>query len=381
MQKSLKFHRSFARIDLTAIRNNFESLKALLKPGVKTMAIVKANAYGHGAVRVAKTLENLADYFAVADIQEALELRDNGIKNPILILSYTSTYHYEELIGNEIIPTVYSLEDAIKLSQTAVEMSRKAVIHIAVDTGMNRIGFKDCDDSADTVKKISTLPNIEIEGVFTHFACADCEDKSFVNVQKQRFDKFVSSLEDRGLDIPIKHCCNSAATIDCDSHYDMVRMGIALYGLYPSDEVMKEKVTLKPAMEVVSRIIHIKDVEPGEGIGYGHAYVTPEKKKIATVCIGYADGYNRAFSNNGCVLVNGKRAKVVGRVCMDQIMIDITGIDGANVGDQVIIMGEQKGSVITAEELGEMCGSFNYEMICTFMPRVNKIYYENGKML
>ena len=381
MQKSLKFHRSFARIDLTAIRNNFESLKALLKPGVKTMAIVKANAYGHGAVRVAKTLENLADYFAVADIQEALELRDNGIKNPILILSYTSTYHYEELIGNEIIPTVYSLEDAIKLSQTAVEMSRKAVIHIAVDTGMNRIGLKDCDESADIVKKISTLPNIEIEGVFTHFACADCKDKSFVNVQKQRFDKFVSSLEDRGLDIPIKHCCNSAATIDCDSHYDMVRMGIALYGLYPSDEVMKEKVALKPAMEVVSRIIHIKDVEPGEGIGYGHAYVTPEKKKIATVCIGYADGYNRAFSNNGCVLVNGKRAKVVGRVCMDQIMIDITGIDGANVGDQVIIMGEQKGSIITAEELGEMCGSFNYEMICTFMPRVNKIYYENGKML
>lgn len=381
MQKSLKFHRSFARIDLTAIRNNFESLKALLKPGVKTMAIVKANAYGHGAVRVAKTLENLADYFAVADIQEALELRDNGIKNPILILSYTSTYHYEELIGNEIIPTVYSLEDAIKLSQTAVEMSRKAVIHIAVDTGMNRIGLKDCDESADIVKKISTLPNIEIEGVFTHFACADCEDKSFVNVQKQRFDKFVSSLEDRGLDIPIKHCCNSAATIDCDSHYDMVRMGIALYGLYPSDEVMKEKVALKPAMEVVSRIIHIKDVEPGEGIGYGHAYVTPEKKKIATVCIGYADGYNRAFSNNGCVLVNGKRAKVVGRVCMDQIMIDITGIDGANVGDQVIIMGEQKGSIITAEELGEMCGSFNYEMICTFMPRVNKIYYENGKMI
>lgn len=381
MQKSLKFHRSFARIDLTAIKNNFENLKALLKPGTKTMAIVKANAYGHGAVRVAKTLENLADYFAVADIQEALELRDNGIANPILILSYTSTYHYEELIGNEIIPTVYSLEDAIKLSQTAVEMSKKVVIHIAVDTGMNRIGFRDCAESADIIKKISTLPNIEIEGVFTHFACADCEDKSSVNVQKQRFDKFIASLEERGLDISIKHCCNSAATIDCDTHYDMVRMGIALYGLYPSDEVMKEKVELKPAMEVVSRIIHIKDVEAGEGIGYGHAYVTPEKKKIATVCIGYADGYNRAFSNNGSVLVNGKRAKVVGKVCMDQIMIDITGIDGANVGDQVIIMGEQKGSVITAEELGEMCGSFNYEMICTFMPRVNKIYYENGKMI
>lgn len=381
MQKSLKFHRSFARIDLTAIRNNFDSLKNLLAPNVKTMAIVKANAYGHGAVRVAKTLENRADYFAVADIQEALELRENGIDNPILILSYTSTYHYEELIENGIIPTVYSLDDAVKLSQTAVEMSKNAVVHIAVDTGMNRIGFKDCNESADIIKKISQLPNIEIEGVFTHFACADCKDKSFVNVQKDRFDKFISSLEERGIDIPIKHCCNSAATIDCDSHYDMVRMGIALYGLYPSDEVMQDKVTLEPAMEVVSRIIHIKNVEAGEGIGYGHAYVTPEKRRIATVCIGYADGYNRAFSNKGCVLVNGKRANVVGRVCMDQIMIDITGIDGINVGDQVIIMGKQKAEIITAEELGEMCGSFNYEMICTFMPRVNKIYYENGKMV
>ena len=381
MQKSLKFHRSFARIDLTAIKNNFDNLKTLLDPSVKTMAIVKANAYGHGAVRVAKALENRADYFAVADIQEALELRENGIASPILILSYTSTYHYEELIENEIIPTVYSLEDAVKLSQTAVEMSKKAVIHIAVDTGMNRIDFKDNKESADIVAKISQLPNIEIEGVFTHFACADCEDKSFVNVQKERFDDFIASLEERGLDIPIKHCCNSAATIDCNSHYDMVRMGIALYGLYPSDEVMQDNVTLEPAMEVVSRIIHIKDVEAGEGIGYGHAYITPEKRKIATVCIGYADGYNRAFSNKGCVLVNGKRASVVGKVCMDQIMIDITGIDGANVGDQVIIMGTQKGAVITAEELGEMCGSFNYEMICTFMPRVNKIYYENGKMV
>jgi len=381
MQKSLKFHRSFAKIDLSAVRNNFESLKSLLEPGVKTMAIVKANAYGHGAVRVAKTLENLTDYFAVADIQEALELRENGIKNPILILSYTSTYHYEELIENEIIPTVYSFMDAVKLSQTAVEMSKKAVVHIAVDTGMNRIGLKDCDESADIVKKISELPNIEIEGVFTHFACADSKDKSFVNIQKDRFDKFIVSLEERGLSIPVKHCCNSAATIDCDSRYDMVRMGIALYGLYPSDEVEKEKVALEPAMEVVSRVIHIKDVEAGEGIGYGHAYVTSEKQKIATVCIGYADGYNRAFSNKGVVLVNGRRAKVVGRVCMDQIMIDITGIDGVNVGDQVIIMGKQKGEKITAEELGEMCGSFNYEMICTFMPRVNKIYYENGRMV
>ena len=381
MHKSLKFHRSFAKIDLSAIKSNFVALKSCIPEGTKTMAIVKANAYGHGAVRVAKVLADMADYFAVADIQEALELRENGIKNPILILSYTSSYHYEELVDNGIISTVYSLNDALKLSHIAVEMNKKALVHIAVDTGMNRIGLKDTEESADIIKRISGLSNIVIDGVFTHFASADCKDKTFMRVQQQRFDKFIEALEKRGLDIPIKHCCNSAAIIDSDCHYDMVRMGIALYGLYPSDEVMTEKVELKPAMEVISRIIHIKDVEAGEGIGYGHAYVTPEKRRIATVCIGYADGYNRAFSNKGVVLVGGRRANVVGRVCMDQIMIDITGIDDASVGDRVVIMGEEKGGKITAEELGEMCGSFNYEMICTFMPRVNKIYYENGEIV
>ncbi len=381
MQKSLKYHRSFAKIDLSAIKENFIALKECIPDGTKTMAIVKANAYGHGAVRVAKVLENMADYFAVADIQEALELRENGIKNPILILSYTSSYHYEELIANSIISTIYSLEDARKLSQLAVEMNKNALVHIAVDTGMNRIGLKDTDESADIIKRISELSNIVIDGVFTHFASADCKDKTFMNIQHERFVEFLGKLESRGVEIPLRHCCNSAAIIDSDYHYDMVRMGIALYGLYPSDEVVKEKVALKPAMEVISRIIHIKDVEAGEGIGYGHAYVTPEKRRIATVCIGYADGYSRAFSNNGVVLVGGKRAPVVGRVCMDQIMIDITGIDTASVGDRVVIMGEDKGGKITAEELGEMCGSFNYEMICTFMPRVNKIYYENGELV
>lgn len=381
MQKSLKYHRSFAKINLSAIRENFVALKNCIPEGTKTMAIVKANAYGHGAVRVAKVLENMADYFAVADIQEALELRENGIKNPILILSYTSSYHYEELIANSIISTIYSLEDARKLSQLAVEMNKKALVHIAVDTGMNRIGLKDTDESADIIKRISGLSNIVIDGVFTHFASADCRDKSFMHIQQKRFADFLEKLESRGVNIPLKHCCNSAAIIDSDCHYDMVRMGIALYGLYPSDEVMSERVALKPAMEVISRIIHIKDVEAGEGIGYGHAYVTPEKRRIATVCIGYADGYSRAFSNNGFVLVDGKRAPVVGRVCMDQIMIDITGIENACVGDQVVIMGEDKGGRITAEELGEMCGSFNYEMICTFMPRVNKVYYENGELV
>ncbi len=381
MHNSFEYHRSFACIDLTAIKENFDALKSLVTPETKVMAVMKADAYGHGAVRVAKTLEGKADYFAVADIEEALELRENGIENPVLILSYTSLYQYEILINNNLIPTIYSLEDASRLSAVAVKLGKKCVVHIAVDTGMNRVGFVDSPESADIIEKISCLPNIEVEGIFTHFACADSKDKTSALAQKERFDTFIRLLESKGVDIPLKHCCNSAATIDFDSHYNMVRIGISLYGLYPSDEVMEERVALKPAMEVISHIIHIKDVEAGVGIGYGHTYVTSEKRKIATVCIGYADGFSRAFSNKGYVLIRGKKAPVIGRVCMDQIMVDITDIDGVNVGDYVVIMGENGSETITAEQLGEMCGSFNYEIICTFMPRVVRMYYENGEIV
>ncbi len=378
---SFEYHRSFACVDIGAIKSNFNALKSLISPKTKTMAIVKADAYGHGAVSVAKALENEADYFAVADIEEALELRENGIKNPILILTYTSPKQFESLIINDIISTVYSYDDALKLSQTAEKLCKKAVIHIAVDTGMSRIGFKDCKESADVIKKISMLPYIEIEGIFSHFACADCEDKTSAFAQKERFDNFLSLLENNGITIPVKHICNSAGTIDLDCHYDMVRMGIAIYGLYPSDEVKTDKVELKPAMEIISHIIHIKDIEEGTGVGYGHTYYAPEKRRIATVCIGYADGFNRSLSNKGCVLIKGKRAPIIGRVCMDQIMVDITDIDNVSVGDYVVIIGTNGDEAITAEEFGEMCGSFNYEVICTFMPRVVRIHYENGEVI
>ncbi len=376
---SLEYHRSFVRVDLAAIRSNFGALKGILAPETKTMAIVKANAYGHGSVRVAKELESKADYFAVAALEEAMELRENGIKTPVLILAYTSPSQYEELINNDIATTIYSFDDAKQLSVAAEKLGKKAVIHIAVDTGMGRIGFFDNEESVDIIGKISELPFIEIEGIFTHFACADMSDKTSAFSQKERFDKFISMLESRNINIPIKHASNSAAIIDLDCRYDMVRMGISLYGLYPSDEVMADRIKLAPAMEVVSHVIHIKDVEPGIGISYGHTYVTAEKRRIATVCIGYADGFNRAFSNKGYVLINGKKAPITGRVCMDQIMVDVTDIDDVRVGDDVIIMGESCGAAITAECLGEMCGSFNYEVICTFMPRVTRVYYDNDE--
>lgn len=376
---SLEYHRSFVRVDLSAIRSNYDALKGILAPETKTMAIVKANAYGHGSVRVAKELEGRADYFAVAALEEAMELRDNGIKTPILILAYTSPSQYEDLINNDIATTIYSLDEAKMLSETAGKLGKKAVIHIAVDTGMGRIGFSDNGESVGIIEAISALPFIETEGIFTHFACADMSDKTSALHQKERFDNFLSMLESRGINIPLKHASNSAAIIDLDCRYDMVRMGISLYGLYPSDEVMTDRIKLSPAMEVVSHVIHIKDVEPGIGISYGHTYVTAEKRKIATVCIGYADGFNRAFSNKGYVLINGKKAPITGRVCMDQIMVDVTDIEDVSVGDDAIIMGESCGVTITAEELGEMCGSFNYEVICTFMPRVTRVYYENNE--
>lgn len=373
----LHYYRSYASVNLASIRNNFDKLKACLAPETKTMAVVKADGYGHGSVAVAKTLEDRADYFAVADISEAKELRKNGIKTPILILSYTSPYQYEEMIELDVTATVYSLADAKDISETAVKLGKNAVIHVAVDTGMSRVGFKDCRESAEIIKAISELENIVVEGLFSHYACADSADKTSAENQRKRFDGFIAMLNEIGVDIPIKHICNSAGAIDLDEHYDMVRLGISIYGLYPSTELNRANLDLEPAMEVVSHIIHIKEIDEGTPVGYGHTYVAPSKRRVATVCIGYADGYQRALSNKGVVLIRGKRAPVIGRVCMDQIMVDITDIDGARVGDFVVVMGKNGNEFISAEELGELAGSFNYEMICTLMPRVIRTYTDD----
>lgn len=377
---SFEYHRSFACIDLSAIKANFDSLMSRTAKGTKAMAIVKADAYGHGALRVAKALQGRADYFGVAGIEEAVELRDGGITQPILILSYTAPSQFETLINSSLIPTVYTLEDARKLSQEACRLGKTAVIHVAVDTGMSRIGFRDNETGVREIEAISKLDGICIEGIFTHFACSDSADKSSAYAQKERFDAFISSLEKIGINIPVKHACNSAAIIDFDSHYDMVRIGISLYGLYPSQEVKMQNVNLKPAMAVFSHIIYVKDVEAGTGIGYGHSYITDKKRRIATVSIGYADGFDRAFSNKGFVLVNGRKAPIVGRVCMDQTMIDVTDISDAKTGDYAVVLGTSGSESITAEQLGEMCESFNYEVVCTFMPRVKRIYFENGNV-
>ena len=380
MKEKPSYYRSFARIDLDAVENNFNELKSLLPSGVKTMCVIKADAYGHGSHRIALFLQNKCDYFAVASINEGEELRAAGVKTPMLILSYTSPLEYEDLIRNDITATIYDLESAVLLSETALKMGRTAKVHVAVDTGMGRIGFPDDESGADAVEKLKRLPGLLVEGLFSHYACSDETDRTSANEQTRRFESFIKLLEKRSIDIPIKHICNSAAVIEGEKSFDMVRFGISLYGLYPSQEVHKERVTLAPAMQVESHIVYVKTVKKGTKIGYGQTYTAPCERKIATVCIGYADGFNRCFSNKGYVLIKGKKAPVVGKVCMDQIMVDVSDIEQVSVGDRAVILGKDGSSVISAEELGEMSDSFNYEVLCNFMPRIKRIYVRHGEV-
>ena len=366
-----EYYRCYKEIDLDTIEKNFDALKALTKEGVKAMAVVKADAYGHGAVQVAEKLKDKADFFAVATAREGVELRENGIEKPILVLSYCAPAEYDLLLRYGITPTISSASDARILNGKAVGLGINCKIHVAVDTGMSRIGFCDDESGITQIKEIAKMQGLTIEGIFSHFAKADYEDKTSADRQTKRFENFVSKLEKEGVVIPIKHICNSAGLIEFNvQHYDMVRMGIALYGMYPSDEVQKSKVELTPAMKVVAHVIHIKDIDEGTTVGYGESYVATEKRRIATVSIGYADGYNRSFSGTGYVMICGKKAPVLGRVCMDLVVVDVTDIPEVKIGMPATILGDG----ISAEDLGRMCGSFNYEVVCNFAKRVTAVY-------
>ncbi len=369
-----EFYRSFAKINLSAIDHNLREIKKSLAKGVKTLAVVKADAYGHGLVPVSKHIQKDVDYFAVATVEDALELRENGVEKPVIILSYVSPLQYETVIENDITATMYNVEEAENLSALAEKKGKKVKVHIPVDTGMGRIGFMPDEDGVKAVRRISEMKGIFLEGLFSHYACADYEDKTESDKQTELFDRFISLLEKEGIEIPIKHMNNSAGTIENLKQYDMCRVGIALYGLYPSDEVNKDNMKLTPAMEVMSHIVHIKTVEKGFKIGYGHIYKAPSERTIATVSIGYADGYKRCLTGVGYVLANGKKAPIVGKICMDQCMVDITDIPDLKVGDKVVVMGKSGNEELSAELLGSMCHSFNYEIICSFMPRVIRIY-------
>ena len=372
----MNFGNTCVTIDLDAIRGNFHAVAE--KAGVPVMAVVKADAYGHGAVPVARALEADCGFFAVAMLSEALQLRQAGIKKPILILGHTPLKALPLAVKNRIRPAIYRWEDAVALSEAAQEQGVTAPFHFALDTGMSRIGFQATEEEANLCRKIAALPGLEAEGIFSHFARADEEDLTSARKQAALFEAFCRRLSDGGLEIPIRHMDNSAGIIRFSDHYSMVRAGIALYGLAPSPQTDTSALKLKPAMSWHSRICHVKWLEPGRQIGYGGTFTVAKPTRVATVCTGYADGYRRNLSGKFYVLIRGKEAPILGRICMDQMMVDVTEIPDAAVDDPVVLMGEDGEKVISAEVLAAACDSFPYELISNVGHRCLRQYYEKG---
>lgn len=372
-----------AYIDLDAVRSNVAAVQKRVGENVKVMVILKADAYGHGAVPIAKVLEDSCAYaYGVATVEEGVQLRENGIRKPVLVLSYAFPELFEAAIRNDIDLTVFSLETAQQLSDAAVKLGKKAGVHIKTDTGMHRIGFIPCDESLEEIRQIAALEGIEIKGIFSHLACADFADKSFANEQRALFASFTDRIEKAGVAIPIKHICNSAATMDFDDGYlDMVRCGIVTYGLDPSDEVKFENIPTTPVMQIKSHIACVKAVPEGDTVGYGAAFMAKRETLVATIPCGYGDCYPRLLTNKGRVLIKGHSAPVIGRVCMDQFMVDVTDIPGVKHGDEVTIVGVDGGESLTVEELAKTAGSFNYEYVCDITKRVPRVYLRGGRII
>ena len=368
-------YRVAAYVNLEAIRENLRRMKAGLPEITELLAVVKTDAYGHGAVEVAGAVEDMVAFFAVATADEALELRQAGIHKPILILGYTHSSYYEELIRQEIRPCVYSYAMAKTMSDVAGRLGQPMRIHIKVDTGMGRLGFLPDGDGMDEAARAAGLPGIVAEGLFTHFATADEVDKTMTYQQIRRYEAFAQGLAQRGVEIPLHHVSNSAGIMELPGEgRQMARAGIAMYGCYPSDEVGRDQVRLIPALSLQSHIIHVKWLEEGATVSYGATYRVQGRRRIATVPVGYGDGYPRSLSGKGWVLIRGQKAPICGRVCMDQMMVDVTDIPEACLGDVVTLIGRNGTEEITAEELGELSGRFHYELLCDLNQRVPRIY-------
>ena len=373
----MNFDNTYVKIDLDAIEANINAIRA--KAGVNVMAVVKADAYGHGAIQVTRLLQDKCSFFGVSSVLEAIELRRAGIYNPILILGHTPTSAFPALVQAEIRPTIYHYNGAVALSNAAVQQGKTASFHFAVDTGMSRIGFQATEESADICAEIAKLPGLHAEGLFSHFATADCADLTRAKLQAEKFQQFNEMLKARGLEIPICHMDNSAGLMNFQNHHQMVRSGIVTYGMYPSDEVNPADLTLQPALQWISRITHLKTLPAGREIGYGGTFVTNRETRVATVPVGYADGYRRSLSNRFYVLIRGQKAPILGRVCMDQMMVDVTDIPDVTSSDPVILVGRSGDEVITMEQIAEAAGSFNYEFVCGISRRVPRIYCRDGK--
>ena len=373
----LNFDHTRVEIDLDAIGRNFDTVCA--KAGVPVMAVIKADAYGHGAIPVARLLKDKCAFYGVSSMLEALELRQADLRNPILILGHTPVHAFPTAIREGIRPTIFHYEDARALSAAAVEAGMDARFHFAVDTGMSRIGFQADEASADICAEIAKLPGLIAEGLFSHFATADCADLSRAKAQAERFARFDAMLKERGVQIPIRHLDNSAGLMNFDCHYEMVRSGIVTYGMYPSDEVDPQRLKLEPALTWLSRVTHVKTLPAGREIGYGGTYVTTKDTVVATIPVGYADGYRRSLSGRFYVLIRGRKAPILGRICMDQLMVDVTDIPGAALNDRVVLIGRDGAEEITVETIAEQADSFNYEFVCGISRRVPRVYTSGGK--
>lgn len=384
------YQRIYAEVDLDAITSNVEHMKANIASETTIMAVIKTDGYGHGAIPIAKELESI-EYlsgFAVATAEEAFILRQAGIQKPVLILGYTFPYSYERLIREEIRMTVFRLDTLKELSQNVKLLRekgehKKAKVHIKVDTGMSRIGVRANEEGISFVKEAFETEGIEIEGIFTHFARADENDKSFAQNQLGEFEEFIKKIKlETGKEIPIRHCSNSAGIIELpDANMDMVRAGIILYGLWPSKQVRKDIVHLTPALSLYSQIVYVKEIEAGTPVSYGGTFTAPSQMRIATIPAGYGDGYPRGLSGKGYVLVRGRKAPILGRVCMDQFMVDVTDIPEATQGDRITLIGRDGQETITVEMLGELSGRFNYELVCNLGKRIPRVYTKGGKIL
>ncbi len=375
----MTFDHTYVKIDLDAIARNFSAVQE--KAGVPVMAVIKADAYGHGAVPIARLLQDKCTFFGVSSMAEALELRRAGLDKPILILGHTPTVAFPDAIRQNIRPTIFNYADAVSLSDAAVKCGRTARFHFAVDTGMGRIGFPPTEESADLCAKIARLPGLVAEGLFSHFATADCADLSAARHQEELFAAFDAMLKVRGVEIPIRHMDNSAGIMNFPCRYEMVRSGIVTYGLYPSEEVDKNLLSLTPALEWESHITHVKTLSAGCGISYGATYVTDRPTVVATIPVGYADGYRRNLSNRFYVLIRGQKAPILGRICMDQMMVDVTDIPDVVPGETVTLVGTNGDARITVEEIAAVADSFNYEFVCGISRRVPRFYYQNGKQV
>lgn len=378
-----EYYRVYAEVDLSAVEENVRRLKKLTGPGTKAMAVVKANAYGHGDVAVSKAVCSQVDAYAVATVQEAVNLRENGIEKPILILGYVFPEEYDELIANDIAATVFDYETAKELSDEAVRIGKTALCHIKVDTGMHRIGLAPDTESLEILKEIKKLPGLDLVGIFTHFFASDETEKTSANKQFTTFTDFIRRCRDQGISFKYEHCANSAAIIDMgETDLDMVRMGIAMYGMYPSPDINMDKVDLIPAMTLKSGVVMVKTLPAGEGVSYGATFVTSKETKVATVSVGYGDGYPRRLSNKGQVIIRGKKAPIIGRVCMDQLMVDVSDIPGVERGDVVTLIGRDGDECISVEELAETAGdTFNYEVVCDIGKRIPRRFYANGQWI